>query len=89
MSLSEEITMLRRRVKEQDKEIRRLKEENEFLEKTGKNQRMIFLALKTEDGRITGKISFYSRLIPSICRCAGAGEWGTSGRHCKGIEKQV
>jgi len=34
MSLSEEITMLRRRVKEQDKEIRRLKEENEFLEET-------------------------------------------------------
>ena len=32
MSLSEEITMLRKRVKEQDKEIRRLKEENEFLE---------------------------------------------------------
>lgn len=28
MSLSEEITMLRKRVKEQDKEIRRLKEEN-------------------------------------------------------------
>jgi len=32
MSLSEEITILRKRVKEQDKEIRRLKEENEFLE---------------------------------------------------------
>ena len=32
MSLAEEITMLRNRVKEQDKEIRRLKEENEFLE---------------------------------------------------------
>ncbi len=32
MSLTEEITMLRKRVKDQDKEIRRLKEENEFLE---------------------------------------------------------
>ena len=32
MSLSEEITMLRKQVKEQDKEICRLKEENEFLE---------------------------------------------------------
>lgn len=32
MSLSEEITLLRKRVKEQEKEIRRLKEENEFLE---------------------------------------------------------
>ena len=32
MSLSEEIAMLHKRVKQQDKEIRRLKEENEFLE---------------------------------------------------------
>lgn len=32
MSLAEEITMLRKQVKDQDKEIRRLKEENEFLE---------------------------------------------------------
>lgn len=47
MSLSEEITLLRKRVKEQDKEIRRLKEENEFL----------------EDGSITGKISFYCRIL--------------------------
>lgn len=31
-SLAEEIAMLRKRVKEQDEEIRRLKEENEFLE---------------------------------------------------------
>ncbi len=31
MSLAEEITMLRKRVKEQDKENRRLREENEFL----------------------------------------------------------
>ena len=32
MSLAEEFTTLRSRVKEQEKEIRRLKEENEFLE---------------------------------------------------------
>lgn len=32
MSLAEEITMLHRQVKTQEKEIRRLKEENEFLE---------------------------------------------------------
>ena len=32
MSLAEELTVLRKRVKDQDKEIRRLKEENEFLE---------------------------------------------------------
>ena len=31
MSLAEELSMLRKQVKEQDKEIRRLKEENEFL----------------------------------------------------------
>ena len=32
MNLAEEITMLRKHVKDQDKESRRLKEENEFLE---------------------------------------------------------
>ena len=32
MSLAEELTMLRKRVKDQDEEIRRLEEENEFLE---------------------------------------------------------
>ena len=32
MSLAEELAILRKRVKNQDKEIRRLKEENEFLE---------------------------------------------------------
>ena len=35
MSLSEEITMLRKRVKQQDKEIRRPEEENEFPEEAG------------------------------------------------------
>ena len=68
-----EITMLRKRVKEQDKEIRRLKEKRipggsqRFFRRqpseVSKNQRMIFLALKTEDGRITGKISFYCRML--------------------------
>ncbi len=32
MSLAEELSLLRRQVKEQEKQIRRLKEENEFLE---------------------------------------------------------
>lgn len=32
MSLAEELAVLRRQVKEQEKDIRRLKEENEFLE---------------------------------------------------------
>ncbi len=35
MNLAEELTLLRRQVKEQEKEIRRLKEENEFLEEAG------------------------------------------------------
>ncbi len=35
MSLAEELSILRRQVKEQENEIRRLKEENEFLEETG------------------------------------------------------
>ena len=35
MTLAEEVRMLRRQNKEQEKEIRRLKEENEFLEEAG------------------------------------------------------
>lgn len=35
MNLAEELTLLRRQVREQEKEIRRLKEENEFPEETG------------------------------------------------------
>ena len=35
MSLSEEVTMLRKQVKAQEKEIRRLNELNEFLEEAG------------------------------------------------------
>lgn len=53
-------------MKEQDKEIRRLKEENEFLEEASafsqpavgsqQKQRLMFIAIKTDDGRIKGKI---------------------------------
>lgn len=35
MSLAEELTVLRSQVRDQEKEIRRLKEENEFLEEAG------------------------------------------------------
>ena len=58
MSLAQEPAMLRKQVKEQEKEIRRLKEENEFLEQASafrcqpsevcKGQRMMFLAIKTQ-----------------------------------------
>ena len=69
LSLNDELIELRKRVKEQDKEIRRLKEENEFLEQASaffrsqpsevsKKQRLMFIAIKTDDGRIKGKISF-------------------------------
>ena len=60
MSLSEEITMLRKRVKEQEGSQRFFRRQPS---EVSKNQRMIFLALKTEDGRITGKISFYCRML--------------------------
>ena len=74
MSLAEELAMLRKRVKDQDKEIRRLKEENEFLEEASaffrsqpsevsKKQRLMFIAIKTDDGRIKGKNSFYCRAL--------------------------
>ena len=78
MSLSEEITMLRKRVKEQDKEIRRLKEENEFLEEAsaflppavGSQQKpeRIFLALETEDGRM---MENFILLPDAWCQSAG------------------
>ena len=74
LSLNDELIELRKRVKEQDKEIRRLKEENEFLEeasaffaasrqKVSKKQRLMFIAIKTDDGRIKGKISFYCKVL--------------------------
>lgn len=74
MSLAEELTMLRKRVKDQDKEIRRLKEENEFLEEASaffrsepsevsKTERMKFIAIKTDDGTIKGKLAFYCRML--------------------------
>ena len=72
LSLNDELIELRKRVKEQDKEIRRLKEENEFLEEASafsqpavgsqqKKQRLMFIAIKTDDGRIKGKISFIAK----------------------------
>ena len=74
LSLNDELIELRKRVKEQDKEIRRLKEENEFLEEASaffrsqpsevsKKQRLMFIAIKTDDGRIKGKISFYCKVL--------------------------
>ena len=73
LSLNDELIELRKRVKEQDKEIRRLKEENEFLEeasaffaasrrKSAKTE-IMFIAIKTDDGRIKGKISFYCKVL--------------------------
>ena len=66
--------MLRKQVKAQDKENpvsegrkRNFGGSQRFFRRqsseVSKNQRMIFLALKTEDGRITGKIAFYCRMF--------------------------
>jgi len=74
LSINDELIELRKRVEEQEKEIRRLKEENEFFEeasaffaanrrKSAKKQRLMFIAIKTEDGEIKGKISFYCRVL--------------------------
>ena len=73
ISLSEEITMLRKRMKEQDKE-NPLSEGRKRVSggsqrffrrqpsEASKNQRMIFLVLKTEDGTMKGIIAFYCRM---------------------------
>ena len=71
---AEMISELRKTVKAQEKEIKRLKGENEFLteasvffcsepSEVSKNERMKFIALKTEDGVKRGKISFYCRML--------------------------
>ena len=60
MSLSEEIAMLRKRVKEQDKEIRRLKEENEFLEEAS----AFFAASRRKSVKTLSLIHIYAFPIP-------------------------
>lgn len=50
MSLAEELSVLRRQVKEQEKEIRRLKEENEFLEEAS----AFFAASRRKSARTRG-----------------------------------
>ena len=74
LTLNEELINLRTRVKQQEKEIKRLKAENEFLEeasaffaasrrKVSKKLRLKFIAVKTDGGRIKGNISFYCRIL--------------------------
>lgn len=74
MILAAELTMLRKRVKDQDKEIRRLKEENDFPEEASvffrsepsevsKTERIKFIAIKTDDGTIKGKLAFCCRML--------------------------
>ena len=80
MSFAEELAMLRKRVKDQDKEIRRLKGKNEFLEEASaffrrepsevsKNEKIKFIAIKTDDGRIKGKLAFL--LSYAFCQSSG------------------
>lgn len=73
LSLNEELIELRKHVKEQDKEIRRWKEENDFLRKqrffrsqplqVSKKQSFLFIDIKTEGGTLKGKISFYCKSL--------------------------
>ena len=75
LTLNEELINLRTRVKQQEKEIKRLKAENEFLEEASaffaaspcpevsKKLRLKFIAVKTDGGRIKGNISFYCRIL--------------------------
>ena len=74
LSLNDELIELRKRVKEQDKEIRRLKRRKRItLRKqvlfsqpavgSQQKQRLMFIAIKTDDGRIKGKISFYCKVL--------------------------
>ena len=50
MTLNEELITLRKQVKDQDKEIRRLKEENEFLEEAG----AFFAASRLKSAKMKG-----------------------------------
>ena len=58
MSLAEELAMLRKKVKDQDKEIRRLKEENDFLEEAS----AFFAASRRKSARSKELNSLLSRL---------------------------
>ena len=71
--LAEELAVLRKQVKVQEKEIRRLKNENEFLEETsafspqavGSQQRTAkeVYREKTDGGEKKGKLSLYCRVL--------------------------
>lgn len=64
MSLAEELALLCKRVKEQDKEIHRLSEKRKRISRGSKNERMKFIAIKTDDGgMIKGKLAFYCRML--------------------------
>lgn len=71
LSLNDELIELRKRVKEQDKEIRRLKEENEFLEQASafsqpavgsqQKQRLMFIAIKRMTAGLRVKFLFIAK----------------------------
>ena len=73
MTLAEELAVLRKQVKEQEREIRRLKEENDFLRKQAlfrrqpsgvyKRQRMMFISMKNRGRRYQGEAFF---LLPDV-----------------------
>ena len=70
LNIVEENQQLRKRIKALEKENKRLSEMNAFLEdaaaffrcqpsEIGKEQRLMYIAIRTDDGRNIGKISFY------------------------------
>ena len=67
MSLAEELAMLRKKVKDQDKEIRRLKEENDFLEEAS----AFFAASRRKSARSKERNSLLSRLRTARSRETG------------------
>lgn len=69
LTLSQELTALRQQAREQEKEIRRLKELNEFLEEVSKEQRLKFVAKK----RLTARSPERSHFIVLRCRRADRG----------------
>ena len=70
LNIAQENQQLKKKTNAMEKEIKRLNEMNEFLEdaaaffrsepsEVGKEQRLKYIAIRTDDGRIKGKISFY------------------------------
>ena len=74
LSIAKENQQLKKRIKALEKENKRLSEMNEFFggcsgffrcrpSEIGKKQRLMYIAIRTDDGRNIGKISFYCNTL--------------------------